>query len=404
MTKLGEFRSLLLSLALAVVLASSAAQAQTYTVIHEFSGYDGAIPTAGVTVKAGNLWGTTSAGGGGSGGTVYELLPGAPWRLVTIVDFADAPEARVIFGSDGHPYTTMSGSGSGYGLVVNLLPPITICKTANCFWRLNELHSFTDSSSDGAKPGYGDLIWDQQGNIYGTTTVAGSAGVGTVYELMPPVPPSKIWTEKVIWNFNGHDGLHPQNGVIFDGNGNLLGTAKEGGANAFGSIFKLTPSGNTWTETNVYDFQGGSDGQYPIAGLMIDSSGNLYGATSDGGSGGGGTVFELSPSGNTYIFKLLYSFSGQSGKNCGPWGTPSMSAGNLYGTTYCDGPNNLGSIFKLTSTPNGWVYTSLHDFPQFSGDGDLPISNVTFDASGNMYGTASRNTLNAGGVVWEITP
>jgi uncharacterized repeat protein (TIGR03803 family) len=221
---------------------------------------------------------------------------------------------------------------------------------------------------------------------------------------MPPIPPSRTWTEKVIWSFTGPDGEYPQNSVIFGGNANLLGTTKQGGANGFGTVFKLTPSGNTWTETNVYDFQDATDGEYPIAGLMIDNSGNVYGATSDGGSGGGGTVFELMPSGNTYTFKLLYSFSGQQGGNCGPWGTLTMDAtGNLCGTTYCDGGLVLGSVFKLTNTQNGWTYTSLHDFGSFQ-DIFQPISNVTFDDHGNLWGSASGGLPSDAGAIWMIVP
>jgi uncharacterized repeat protein (TIGR03803 family) len=315
----------------------------------------------------------------------------------------DSPKARVIFGPDGRPYTTASGFGD-YGYVANFRPSATICKTVNCSW-IASRYVFTDSSSDGATPGYGDLTWDQQGNIYGTSTLGGGVNVGTVYEATPPVPPSKTWTEKVLWNFTGHDGEYPQNGVIFDSNGNLLGTAKQGGAYGYGTVFKLTPSGNTWTETNLYDFQGAADGQYPIAGLIMDSAGNFYGATSDGGSGGGGTVFELTPSGSTYTFTLLYSFSGQTGKNCGPWGTLTIDvAGSLYGTTYCGGTHMNGAVFKLTNTQNGWVYSSLHDFGSFRYDGALPISNVSFDANGNLFGTASNGGQAFRGVVWIITP
>jgi len=138
---------------------------------------------------------------------------------------------------------------------------------------------------------------------------------------------------------------------------------------------------------------------------VIDTFGNFYGATSDGGSGGGGTIFELMPSGNSYTFKLLYSFSGQQGNNCGPWAPLSMdTSGNLYGTTYCDGMENGGSVFELSNTRNGWIYTSLHDFPAFYGDGLAPVSNVTFDTSGNLYGTTSTNTgNNVHGLVWMIT-
>jgi len=395
MTSLKEFRRLLLSIALVSALVGSAANAQTY---RGYGTGNGAHPYAGVTIKGNLVYGTTAYGGGG-GGAVYEI------HLGTLYGFGPGdtgPLARVIFGPDGRLYGTYSDSTGSF--VFNMLPQATICKTACQPWKLNDIHDFTGFPSDGATAGYGDLTWDQQGNIYGTTTIGGAQELGVVYELLPPVPPSKTWTEKVLWSFTGPDGANPQNAVIFDGNGNLFGTTKRGGAYGYGTVFKLTPSGNTWTETNVYDFQGGNDGRYPIAGLMMDGSGNFYGATSDGGSGLGGTVFELTPSGNAYTFNLLYSFSGQLGQNAGPWATLSMdAAGSLYGTTLYGGANRGGRVFKLTNTQNGWVYSSLHDFG--SGlDFINPISNVTFDADGNLWGTATGCNSGCLGGVWEITP
>ena len=359
-----------------------------------------------MTIKGDLVYGTATAGGDGAG-EVFEAK-----HLGNIYSFpggngSGEPEARVVFGPDSHLYGTASKGGSASaGFVFNLIPQLTICKVADCQpWRASALHIFTGFPADGAQPGYGDLTWDKQGNIYGTTILGGSVDVGIVYELMPPIPPSKTWTENVIWNFTGPDGKYPQNAVIFDGNGNLLGTTMQGGQHGFGTIFKLTPSQNGWVETNIYDFQGGNDGKSPIAGLTLDSAGNLYGATSDGGSGGAGTAFELAPSGDTYTFKLLYSFSGQQGRNCGPWASLTIdAAGSLYGTTYCGSPGS-GSIFRLSNTQNGWAYTSLHDFGSVRGDGFLPISNVTFDASGSLWGTASQGGggENAG-IVWKITP
>ena len=385
-----------LSLIAVVTVLASSALAQTYTT---FPPGNGQNPQAGVTIKGDLIYGTTALGGKGSG-VVYELT-----RLGNLFSFdnthSTGPEARVVFGPDGHLYGTYNDFG---GFVFVLTPQPTFCKTANCQpWKATVLHTF--EFPDGVQPLHGDLVWDQQGNIYGTTMFGGNGDLGAVYEMMPPVPPSQTWTEKVIWNFGGPDGEFPQSGVIFDGNGNLLGTALQGGAFGLGDVFQLTPSGNGWVKSNIYSFRNDTDGFFPIAGLAMDSSGNLFGATSDGGSAGGGTAFELIRSGSTYTYKLLFSFSGQSQRGCGPRGTLTLdAAGNLYGTTYCDGVNNLGSVFKLTNTQNGWVYTSLHDFPGFTGDVNSPISNVSNDAQGNHWGTASAGGANDGGGVWRITP
>ena len=141
-----------------------------------------------------------------------------------------------------------------------------------------------------------------------------------------------------------------------------------------------------------------------MSGLAFDSSGNLYGATSEGGNGNGGTIFELSQSGDSWTFNLLYSLSAlQDSKNCGPWRALTVDAGNLYGTTYCDGPNNLGNVFKLTNTQNGWVYTSLHDFTGGQDDGANPRSEVAIDTGGHLYGTTTFGGLQDFGVVWRIS-
>ena len=149
-------------------------------------------------------------------------------------------------------------------------------------------------------------------------------------------------------------------------------------------------------------FRSGND---PWAGLIIDPSGNLYGTTTGGGSGSGGTVFELTPANVGWTFKTLYSFSGNGG---GPSDKLVMdAAGNLYGTTYIDGAYGYGTVFKLTPSNGGWTYTSLHDFTGGS-DGANPISSLVFDANGNLYGTASQggtgNCPGGCGVVFEITP
>ncbi len=134
----------------------------------------------------------------------------------------------------------------------------------------------------------------------------------------------------------------------------------------------------------------------------MDASGNLYGATDSGGSGGGGVVYELSPSGNAWTFTVLYSLAGTS--TCGPAAALTMdAAGSLYGTTLCDGANKFGNVFKLTNTGNGWTYTSLHDFSG-ANDGLNPVSNVTIDADGNLYGTTGGDGYIHVGTVWMIKP
>jgi len=282
------------------------------------------------------------------------------------------------------------------------------------------LHRF-QGGVDGAYPS-GDLTFDRQGNIYGTTIEGGSGGCtdflhdligcGTVYELASSGGGAPL---HVLYAFQGSgdnyaDGVSPWSGVVFDGEGNLYGTTANGGLggyNGYGVVYKLTPSSGAWSQVLLYSFTGGTDGGNPYGGLVFDSTGNLYGATFYGGSSGGGTAYELVGSNGGWSFSPLYSFSGNSG---GPLATLTMdAAGNFYGTTSNDGAYGLGSVFKLSPSNGGWTYTSLHDFTGGS-DGGYPTSNVILDASGNLYGTAhcggnlSCSFGPGDGVVWEIAP
>jgi uncharacterized repeat protein (TIGR03803 family) len=406
---------------LTLMLLMQAAQAQTFSVLHNFSGGgDGYQPDAGLTVAAGgDLYGTALAGGyfGGfceSGcGTVFKLIhSGTSWVLSPIYAFRGAysdgegPAARVVFGPDGDLYgTTFAGGTAALGTVFRLIPPIG-CSTALCPWTETTPFSFPGGERDGAFPGYGDVVFDSDGNLYGTTTLGGvgcNLNCGTVYELSTS---NGGWIETVIYQFSSGQSSQPYAGVIFDISGNLYGTTSAGGTADKGTVYELTPDGGSWSQSVLYSFLGQGDGSSPHAGLIFDQSGNVYGTTGLGGSGGGGTVFELSPAGRSWTYSLIYSFSGSSG----PAANLTMdSAGNLYGTTYLDGAYGYGNVFKLTRSNGSWNYTSLHDFTGGS-DGGNPISNVVFDAAGNMYGTTAYGGTGSAcgapgcGVVWEITP
>jgi len=422
----GEFRKLFCrpisraataALALATVFAltmvfTQPAQAQTFKVIHSFTGLngDGANPYAGLTMdKAGNFYGTTSLGGGTGNGTVFKAAKkGAGWIVTPLYTFQGppdgaSPEARVIFGPDGSLYgTTYFGGTCGQcGTVFSLKPFPTACVTALCGWQETVLYNFT-GGSDGMNPALGDLIFDQAGNLYGTTTGGGAYGYGTVFEL---VRSQGGWTESVLYSFTGRsDGSQPFAGVIFDKAGNLYGTTAYGGDYTWGTVYELTPSGSGWTVNVLHAFQGGSDGANPFGGLIFDQSGNLYGSNWYAGQYEGGTVFKLTPSNGSWTYSVLYSFDG-----IGPYGSVANlvmdGAGNLYGTTLNDGHGKYGegNVFEMTPSGGSWTYTSLYDFTGLN-DGAEPICNVTFDAKGNLYGTTYYGGADGYGVVWEITP
>ncbi len=256
----------------------SAAHAQTFSVIHHFTYY---TPSAGVTIRGNALYGTAC-------GTVYQLThSGSNWLFATVaaLNAYTCVLSRVVFGPDGHLYGTASYGSADPGMIFKLTPQLGPCRDLRCLWTVNDLHDF------GSGPN-GDLIWDQQGNIYGTTMNGGTHGNGAVYELTPS---GNGYTELVLYSFSGGaDGGYPWAGLVLDNKGNLFGTTPDGGSNFYGAVFELSyVVGVGWTEQVLYSFQNASDGYAPRGGLIIDSAGNLYGTTSIGGSGGGGTVFEL---------------------------------------------------------------------------------------------------------------
>jgi len=329
---------------------------------------------------------------------------GANWSYSPIFLFpADMsgganPEARVVFGPDGHLYgTTQVGGAYQGGIVFNLTPPLSICKTAFCSWKENVLWSF-GNGSDGANPGYGDLIWDDYGDIFDTTVNGGYFSYGTLYELTKN---GNTWSEQVQVAFNGQNyeycpAAYPYSGVTYV-NAGFFGTGSGG---PFGGIL--------WeSEFNALNCLVGFNdnspaGAFPYAGVIADAAVNLYGASSDAGANGGGVVYEFNPTSNT--FNVLYNFAGSQGQQCGPWANLSLdAAGNLYGTTRCDGANHFGNVFKLTKAGPNWAYTSLYDFTG-GDDGAYPISNVTIDTDGTLYGTTSSRGANNHGTVWMIKP
>ncbi len=403
-------------LAFLMIFLATQLHAQTFTLLHTFTGSDGASPVAGLTMdRAGRLYGTTQYGGNIHLGTVFQLArKGSGWVATPIYTFngnstndGARPLAGLTAGPDGSFFgTTYEGGGGcalsnrGCGTVYNLRPAASACKAALCPWTETVIYRFA-GGSDGANPVYGNVVFDKAGNLYGTTGNGGTFGVGTVYELSPS---NGGWTVSVLYSFAGAtDGSLPWSGVIFDSAGNLYGTTYQGGGgcNGFGcgTIFELTPSGAGWTEQILYIFQGLNDGGNPLAGVVGDQAGNLYGASAFGGSGGGGAVFELTPSNGSWTFTVLYSLSGAQGPNSS---LTIDAAGNLYGTAPEDPVGASGSVFQLAPGGGGWTYTLLHSFNQY--DGAFPTGGAILDASGNVYGTAFEGGTNGDGTVWEITP
>jgi len=394
-----------------VASLSYSAQSQTYTVIHNFTGgQDGGQPAAGPTLDpAGNLYGTAFYGGGSSNcaggcGVVYKLTKhNSSWLLNPLYSFTGGDDGAypdygaLTFGPDGSPYGTTSSAGlDESGTVFNVKPRPSACPSIICTWVETTVHQF-GTGDDGLQP-LGSVAFDTAGNMYGTTYLGGTAGMGTVFEATRS---GQSWTESVIYSFaGGSDGANPVAGLTLDSAGNLYGTTYSGGANGWGTVFKLSPSGSSWTKTILYNFQNANDGRAPAGGVIFDQAGNLYGSTRFGGANSGGVVYELSPSGDNWTLTTLYSFTGVAG----PYNNLTFDAnGNLYGTTYRDGADLAGSVFELTQSGGNWTFTDLYDFTG-GNDGGYPTSSVAVDAHGTIYGTASSGGSSDQGVAFEITP
>jgi uncharacterized repeat protein (TIGR03803 family) len=412
-------------LVLATVLAHPV-QAQTFKVLHTFTGgTDGGLPVRGLTMdRAGNLYGTTVDGGYYGGdcanygcGSAFKLVrSGSGWIFDTLYDFQGGydgvhPSSRPVLGPDGSIYgTTYKGGmgtcdpyGDACGMVFKLTPPPVACKSALCGWNETVLYRFS-GGSDGGSPS-GDPIFDQAGSLYGTAE-NGGYGSGVVFKLTPS---GGSWTESVLYAFpNNEQGpVFPGNGVIFDNAGNLIGVTEGGGGSYEGTLFELIPSQYGWNLSLLYQFNQLS-GANPSGALVLDAAGNLYGTTSYEGASDCGTAYAFTASGGGWNFSVLYNFAGGS-PSCGPLGgLITDTAGNLYGTTEATGAYQKGVVFKLTPTEGGWTYTSLHDFTG-GADGSEPWSTLVLDVEGNLYGTT---TIGAGqgcngtgcGVVFEVTP
>jgi uncharacterized repeat protein (TIGR03803 family) len=259
-------------------------------------------------------------------------------------------------------------------------------------------------SSDGNLP-KGKLIFDKQGNLYGTTAEGGNADAGTVFELSPAG--GGQWTETILYSFCSQpecsDGVSPEAGLIFDSAGNLYGTTSNGGT-VWGTVFELSPppqQGGAWIETVLYAFGGHSDGCYPQGKLLFDSAGNLYGTASQcgGETVSAGTVFELTPVGDgVWQEAVLHRFCSEGGSHCLDGADPMAGvkfdkAGNIYGTTYAGGGGGgigYGTVYELSPSGGEWTESVLH---VFGPNANHPMSSIEIDESGNLYGTASTGGL-----------
>jgi uncharacterized repeat protein (TIGR03803 family) len=307
------------------------------------------------------------------------------------------PASGVILDPAGNLYGVSGGSGTqcnDYSPCGNVFE---VSPQAAGGWTEKVLFNF--HGLDGFAP-LGRLVFDKAGKLYGTTLDGGpgACGCGSAYQLSQQ--PDGVWYEQVLYSFqnNGRDGHALYSGLVFDAAGNLYGTASEGGAYGFGTVYSLSPHAAAgWTETTLYSFTGHSDGEGPTAGVIVDKTGNLYG-TAFGGKLGGGVAFELSPPGATET--TLHQFP-QRNRQDGAFPEASLifgPGGRLYGTTdgggtadcYTKYVSGCGTIYELRPQPGGgWAENILYNFRDKGRPGAMPATSLIIDAAGNFYGTTT---------------
>lgn len=325
-------------------------------VLVQFKNVRGDFPDSGVIMDAkGNLYGTASGHGLGNG-IVFKLTPGekGKWSASVLHAFTGGNDGQGPFGGlvrdrHGNLYgATVEGGGYygscgrlGCGTVYELVPP----RTRGAEWTEKVLYRFK-GGSDGGNPAAA-LIFDGLGNLYGTTAIGGDYGWGTVFTL--ELDSHGKWTEHVIHSFNDKtDGAEPDSALIFDRIGNLYGTTSGGPGFNLGTIFKLAPGSDGWKESVLHIFPGGGSEGDPLGSVILDSAGNLYGTTSGEHSDSSGTVFKLAPgSHGAWTETILYTFTGGNDGAVPIAPLVMDSSGNLFGTAGGGGTFGWGVVFKI---------------------------------------------------------
>lgn len=366
--KIGNIAKKVIRILAAAVLCAGGAYGQTFTVLHGFTGgADGGPSYSTLTPdSAGNLYGTTVWGGSTNCewgcGVVFELTP---------------------------------ASGGGYSE--------------------SAIYSF-QGGADGWSPD-GKLVFDGAGNLYGATNAGGPHnGAGAVFELTPS---AGGWTKSVLYQFPGGNHGGSPTGVAFDASGNLYGNASADGAHNYGLVFQLTPGSGGWTQHVIHAFTGGNDGALPYGNITVDSSGNVYGTTINGGAHGHGIVYQFKPQGDgTWKEVVAHSFTGGIDGAEPSGGVVLDASGDIYGVTNYGGNTGLctgqgpgcGVVFKITPSGSGWTESVIHTFTG-GEDGSFPQAQLIFDSAGDIYGTAAYGgsvsicpfTIGCG-TVFELSP
>ena len=348
----------------------------TLTTLASFGAYE--LRAAVVLDASGNLYGTTVSGGASADGTVFELATGSS-TITTLCTFDGTngryPSAVSLDGAGNLYGVTSAGGTAGEGTAFEIAQGSSAVSTVATFSGLN-----------GSGPHSAPAL-DASGNLYGTTYAGGAAGVGAVFGIAKG---SGVAT--TIASFNGANGSRPSAGVTLDASGDLFGTTSLGGAYNDGTVFEILEGSSAITTLASFNQ---TDGSSPAAAVTLDPAGNIYGMTVFGGVDNDGTVFEIAAGSNALT--TIASFNGADGAD--PTGAPVMDAsGNLYGTTGAStAVNTYGGVFEIALGSN--AITTLASFNSTNG---RDPQGVTFDASGNLYGTTKNGGPGSMGTVFEL--
>jgi hypothetical protein len=378
----------------------------TLTTLASFpaAGLSGPLPEGDLVADAhGDLFGVTVLDGAFGFGMIFEIPKtssgyGSP---ITLVSFngsdGSGPNGGLIMDAHGDLFGTTAGGADGFGTVFEIVKTKTGYSSTP-----TTLVSF--DGSDGAYPRAG-LIADSHGDLFGTTQSGGQNGLGTVFEIAK-TNSGYSSTPTTLVNFDGSNGGQPLGSLVADNHGNLFGTTQYGGQYGLGTVFEIakTNSGYSSTPTTLVSFNG-SDGAQPVANLILDDHGDLFGTTASGGVNNSGTVFEIveTKSGYASTPTTLVSFNGADG--AAPLGGLFADhQGDLFGTTIYGGTGNEGTVFEIVKTKAGYASTPT-TLVNFNGtNGGQPGARLIADHHGDLFGTTSGGYPSFfDGTVFEIT-